>query len=153
DSKVRIWNVTDVETEGGRAPERILDGKIALLTQVEWGADGRQVYASSDGGTVMSWPVTPREPTVMVKGSGLTDRLTATAAAAGSRFAAAFEAPDGKTVLKVWDETGHVLFTTDADPAGLNTPLLSPKQVELTRDGTRLAYHSWDPSRMGGRPN
>ena len=60
DSKVRIWDVADVENGGGRAADRILDGKIALLDQVAWSADGRQVFASSNGGTVMSWPVTAR---------------------------------------------------------------------------------------------
>ncbi len=60
DSKVRIWNVTDVETGGGRAADRILDGKITLLDHVAWSADGRQVFASSDNGAVMSWPVTAR---------------------------------------------------------------------------------------------
>ncbi len=152
DSKVRIWNVTDVETVGGRAAGRILDGKIALLTRVAWSADGRQVFASSDRGTVMSWPVTSREPNVSVRGSGQIDRVTATAADAASRFAAAFEAPDGTTTLKVWDEAGKVLFTTNASPAGYNNPTLSPKKVILSRDGTRLVYHDWDPVGSGGKP-
>jgi len=152
DSKVRIWELTDAETGGGRAAGRILDGKIALLTHVAWSADGRHVFASSDGGTVMSWPVAGREPRIAVRGSGQTDRITATAAAASSRFAAAFEAPDGKTVLKVWDEAGHVLFTADVAPAVLTTPLLSPKKVELSPDGTRVAYHGWDSSRSKEKP-
>ncbi len=125
---MRIWDVTDVETGGGRAPIRILDGKIAVLTQVAWSADGRQVFASSDGGTVLSWPVASREPHVAVRGSGQTDRIAATAAAAGSRFAAAFEAPDGETVLKVWDEAGKVLFTANAAPAGHYHPPLQPQE-------------------------
>ncbi len=153
DSKVRIWDVTDVETGGGRAADRILDGKIALLTHVAWSADGRQVVASSDnGGTFMSWPVAAREPHVAVRGSGQTERVTATAAAAGSRFAAAFEAPDGTTVLKVWDEAGQVLFTADVASAGYSTPLMDPKKVVLSRDGTRVAYHGWDPRQVDGKP-
>ena len=145
DSKLRIWDAADVETAGGRAPIRILDGKIAVLTYVAWSADGRHVLASSDSGTVLSWPVASREPHAAVRGSGRTDHIAATAAAAAPRFAAAFEAPDGATVLKVWDEAGKVLFTANATPAGHSTPLSSPKKVELTRDGTRLAYHGWDP--------
>jgi WD40 repeat protein len=148
DSQVRIWNVTAVETGGGRAADRILDGKIALLDQVAWSADGRQVLASSDRGTVLSWPVAARQPRIAVRGSGRTDQITATAATAGSRFAAAFHAPDEATVLKVWDEAGKVLFTANATPAGRTTPLLSPKKVVLNRDGTRLAYHGWDPGGM-----
>ena len=123
-----------------------------MLTRVAWSADGRQVFASSDHGTVMSWPVTTREPHVSVRGSGQIDRVTATAAAAASRFAAAFEAPDGTTVLKVWDDAGHVLFTANVAPAGLATPLISAKEVELSRDGTRLVYHGWDTSRAYGKP-
>ena len=152
DSKVRIWNVTDVEAGGGRAADRILDGKIALLTHVAWSADGRQVVASSDNGAVMSWPVNAREPHVAVRGSGPTERVTATAAAASSRFAAAFEAPGGKTVLKVWDEAGHVLFTADVASAGYSTPLMDPKKVVLSRDGSRVAYHGWDPRQADGPP-
>jgi WD40 repeat protein len=150
DSKVRIWDVTGGEG-GGRAADRILDGKIALLTRVAWSADGRQVLASSNGGTVMSWPVASREPHVAVKGSGQTDRIMAAAAAAAPRFAAAFEAPDGATVVKVWDEAGKVLFTVNATPAGHATPLFSPKKVELSRDGSRVAYHGWDPGGMEGK--
>ncbi len=152
DSKVRIWNVTDVTSGGGRAADRILDGKITLLDDVAWSADGRQVFASSDRGTVMEWPVTANEPHVVVRGSGRTERVTATAAAAGSRFAAAFEAPDRKTVLKVWDEAGHVLFTADVAPTGYSTPLMDPKKVVLSRDGTRVAYHGWDPHQVDGPP-
>ena len=150
DSQVRIWDVSNVETAGGRAPVRILDGKIALLDRVAWGADGRQVFAASSGGTLLSWPVAPREPRVAVKGSGQIDRIVATAAAAGSRFAAAFVAPDRATVLKVWDDSGKVLFTANATPAGPTTPLFSPKTVALSRDGTRLAYHGWDPGDADG---
>ena len=150
DSQVRIWDVSNVETAGGRAPVRILDGKIALLDRVAWGADGRQVFAASSGGTLLSWPVAPREPRVAVKGSGQIDRIVATAAAAGSRFAAAFVAPDRATVLKVWDDSGKVLFTADATPAGPPTPLFSPKTVALSRDGSRLAYHGWDPGDADG---
>jgi serine/threonine protein kinase/WD40 repeat protein len=151
DSQVRIWDVTNVETAGGRAPVRILDGKIALLHRVAWSADGRQVFASSNGGTVLSWPVASREPRVAVKGSGQTERIMAAAAAAAQRFAAAFEAPDGATVLKVWGAAGNVLFTTDATPAGHTTPLFIPKKVALSRDGTRLAYHGWDPVGVDGK--
>jgi WD40 repeat protein len=176
DGKVRIWKVGGGESRGGLAPDRILDGKIAVLTRVAWSADGRQVFASSGGGTVMSWPVASREPRVAVRGSGQIDRIAATAAAAGSRFAAAFEAPDGTTVLNVWDEAGKVLFTANASPAGHTTPVLSAKQpasldrrtaaqvsagrttpllsakkVELSRDGTRLAYHGLDPGGVPGK--
>ena len=157
DSKVRIWDVTDAETGGGRAADRILDGKIALLTHVAWSADGRKVFASSDGGTLMSWPVAAREPDVAVRGSGQTDRITATAAAAASRFAAAFEAPDGKTVLKVWDEAGRVLFTADVAPAVLTTPLLNPKKVVLSprrdpRGLPRLGFEPIERETEGCRP-
>jgi WD40 repeat protein len=151
DSQVRIWDVTGVETVGGRAPARILDGKIALLDRVAWSADGRQVFAASSGGTLLSWPVAPREPRVAVKGSGRIDRIVATAAAASSRFAAAFVAPDGTTVLKVWDDSGKVLFTVDATRAGHTTPLFGPKKVALSRDGTRLVYHGWDPGDADGK--
>src|SRR5262249_22826720 len=139
DSQVRIWDVTGVEAAGGRAPVRILDGKIALLSRLAWSADGRQVLASSDSGTVMSWPVVSRQPHVAVRGWGQPDRIMAPAPAAAPRFAAAFEAPDGAAVLKVWDEAGKVLFTTSATPAGHNTPLLSPKKVELSRDAVAEA--------------
>src|SRR5262249_47931276 len=116
DSKVRIWDITGVETAGGRAPVRILDGKMALLSRLAWGADGGQVFAPSGGGRLRAWPVASRAPHVAVRGSGQTDQIAATAAAAAPRFAAAFEAPDGSTVLKAWDEAGKVLFTNNATP-------------------------------------
>ena len=150
DSKVRIWTITDVETGGGRAPDRVLDGRITMLTRVTWSADGQQVFASSDRGTVLSWPIAAREPHVAVKGSVLSDQVAATAAAPSSRFAAAFEAPDGKTELKVWDEAGRVLFTTDIAPAVHTRPFLNIKKVELSHDGTRVAYHGWEPGRADG---
>src|SRR5262249_1745903 len=136
DSQVRIWDVTGVEAVGGRAPVRVLDAKITLLAQVAWSADGRQVFAASSGGPLPAGPVAPADPRVGGKGSGQVDRIVAAAAAAGSRFAAAFVAPDRATVVKVWDDSGKVLFTADAPPAGPTTPLLSPKKVELSRDGT-----------------
>src|SRR5262249_54474589 len=55
DHRVRIWDVSNVDPGRGRAADRILDGKNAVLTRVAWSADGRQVFASSDGGTVLSW--------------------------------------------------------------------------------------------------
>ncbi len=87
-----------------------------------------------------------------MRGSGPTERVTATAAAANSRFAAAFEAPGGMTVLKVWDEAGHVRFTTDVASAGYGSPLMDPKKVVLSRDGSRVAYHGWDPRQADGPP-
>jgi serine/threonine protein kinase/WD40 repeat protein len=150
DSKVRIWSVTDVETGGGRVPDRILDGKMALLNQVEWSADGRQVCACSESGTVMSWPVTSRDPQVAVRGSGLTDWVAATAAAAGSRFAAAFDAPDGKRVIKVWDEAGHVVFTTNEASAFHDPYPLLHKRAVLSHDGTRLAHYSQEAGGADG---
>ena len=105
----------------------------------------------------MSWPVASHEPHVAVRGSGQTERVAATAAAAGPRFAAAFDAPDGKTVLKVWDEAGNVLFTANDAPAVPDPSSCSAKRVELSRDGTRLAYYGWEAGASGreaedGRP-
>src|SRR5262249_60132979 len=94
DHKVRIWDVSNFKVGSGRAADRILDGKNTVLTRVAWSADGRQVVAASDTGTVLSWPVAAREPRVAVGGSGQTEWIMATAAAAAPRFAAAFEAPD-----------------------------------------------------------
>jgi WD40 repeat protein len=135
DSQVRIWDVPNIESVGGRAPVRILDGKIALLDGVAWSADGRQVFAASSGGTLLLWPVAPRDPRVAVKGSGQINRIVATAAAAGSRFAAAFVAPDRATVLKVWDDSGKVVFTADATPAGPTTPSSAPRRSRSAATG------------------
>jgi serine/threonine protein kinase/WD40 repeat protein len=152
DSKVRIWNVSPGETAGGRAADRIFDGKLALLSQLAWTTDGRQVIASTDGGSVMAWPVGTHQPNVSIKGSGQIDQIAATAAASGSRFAAAFEAPDGKTELKVWDDSGKITFTANVTTAHHNTPLLSAKKVALCRDGTRVAFHAWDSPAATGKP-
>ena len=139
---MRIWDVTDVETGGGRAAESILEGKITMLDpgglECRWPAGLRvpATVARSCRGRSHS-----REPHVVVRGSDQTERVTATVAAASSRFAAAFEAPDGKTVLKVWDEAGNVLFTANGAPTGPPRLLSELQKVELSRDGTRLAYY------------
>jgi hypothetical protein len=51
----------------------------------------------------------------------------------------------GKATVKVWDRTGHILFTEDVALAPPITPLFNGKKVELSRDGTRVAYHGWEP--------
>ncbi len=148
---VRIWDVTDGGAGRVRAPEHILETKSARLGQLAWSADGRRVFASNHGGTVTSWPIA-REPRVLVEGSDRTTGVTATAAAAGSRFAAAFEDPDGKTLVKVWDEAGHVAFAATDAPAARDASAGSIRRVELSRDGTRVAYaaRDWNGSARRG---
>ncbi len=152
DGRVRIWDVTVGGAGGGRAPEMILEGRTAVLTHVAWSADGRRVSASGYGGTVMTWEVASRVPRVVVKGSERTASIAAAIAAAGSRFAAAFEDPDG-TTLKAWDEAGHVLFTVTDAPVGHKASSRSPIRLELSRDGTRLAYSAWEDAPGDGRGN
>ncbi len=153
DGKVRIWDVTDGGAVGSRPAERILDGKVAIMTQVAWSADGRQVFASGLGGTVMKWTVGGRDPGLVVKGPEHTKSVASTAAAASARFAAAFSIPDGKAELKVWDEVGTVLFArTDTSKSDTASSLIYRK-VELSRDGTRLAFLGRDADGVdGGHP-
>ena len=153
DGKVRIWDVTAGGAKGGRTADRILDGKTTLMSQVAWSADGRRVSTSGYGGTVMTWQVAAREPQVVVKGSDRSASVTATVAVASPRFAAAFEYPDGETILKVWDEAGKVVFTVTDRETG---PLTSDhrhhtRRVELSRDGTRLAYSAWTSASAQGK--
>ena len=146
DGKVRIWDVKTGGTKGGRVADRTLDGKITLMSQVAWSADGRRVSTSGYGGTVLTWQVASREPRIVVKGSEHSDHVTATIADASLRFAAAFEDPDGQTVLKVWDEAGKVVFTAtdrEAGPRSPPRPAIIPESLELSRDGMLLAYSGW----------
>jgi WD40 repeat protein len=144
DAKLRIWDVSAGRAKGGRAPDHILDGKITLMSQVAWSADGRRVSTSGYGGTVLTWQVASREPHIVVKGSEDSDNVTATIADASLRFAGGFEGPDGQTVLKVWDEAGKVLFTATDQGARPDTESYSTRRFALSRDGTRLAYSAWD---------
>ena len=45
-------------------------GRSRCWTRVAWGTDGRQVFAASGGGTLLSWPVAPREPQGRGEGIG-----------------------------------------------------------------------------------
>ncbi len=140
DSKVRIWDLTDERTRGRRAPERILEGKISMSMQLAWSADGRRISAAGYGGTVMTWQVASREPHFVVKGSEGTTDVTGTVAAASPLFAAAFEGSDSKTLLKVWDQAGRILFTKVDAPSNHAVTVSRSSKVELSRDGARLAY-------------
>ena len=141
DSKVRVWDVTNLRTEVRRAPASIFEGKTAIITQLAWSADGRRLLAAGYGGTVLTWQIASREPHILVKGSSQTDSIAATAATGSQRFAAAFENPDGKAEVKVWDEAGKILFTATDAPVGHNHSPQCSRKVELSRDGSRLRTH------------
>jgi serine/threonine protein kinase len=76
--------------------------------------------------------------------------VATTAVTAGSRFAAAWDRPDGKTEIKVWDATGKVLFSATDDRAGLEE-----RSLRFSRDGNRLAYTATNDyfDFMTGKPN
>ena len=140
DGKLRIWDIAENAANSARAPEHILDGKPPLVTQVAWSADGRRISTGGYRGTVMTWQVASRERRVVVKGTDQSKRVTATVAAASLRFAAAFEGPDDKTTLKVWDDAGNILFTTTEAPTDHDATSSSSCGVQLSPDGTRLAF-------------
>ena len=153
DGKARIWDVRAGGAKGGRVADRVLDAKTTPISQVAWSADGRRVSTSCYGGKVMTWHVDSREPSFVVKGLEHSASVTATVAVARLRFAAAFEVPDGETVLKVWDEAGKVVFTaTDQEagpPASATTD--NTRNVELSRDGMLLAYSGWTSTSADGK--
>ena len=108
DGKLRIWNVTDGEPGGGRAPEQILDGKTNRMTQVAWSTDGRRVSTSVYGGTVLTWQVAARHPHIVVKGSEHINSVTAAVAAASQRFAAVSRT----LMVRPWSRSGTTPATS-----------------------------------------
>ncbi len=100
----------------------------------------------------MTWQVATRKSSVVVEGSEQSKGVSATVAAASSRFAAAFEGNDGKVAVKVWDEIGDVRFTTTSPPTGPVASSQGFRRVALSRDGTRLAGFGSDASRVDGEP-
>jgi serine/threonine protein kinase/WD40 repeat protein len=141
DGKVRIWDVAGEGPKGRRAPARVLQGVGAPVRELAFSADGRHISAAGMGGTVLVWEVVVREPRVVVRQPG--GQLSATAAAAASaRFAAAWDAPERKTEIKVWDAAGQQLFAvTDVRPT---EDSFLDQRLRLSADGTRLAYSTVD---------
>ena len=73
--------------------------------------------------------------------SGPSKAIAVAGAAVGaSRFAAVFRVPRDKLEVKVWDETGKIVFGASEDLSRENT--YEPK-VRLSPDGTRLALVAW----------
>ena len=127
-----------------RAPDLILKGNNATVSQVAWSTDGRFVLASGQGGKIVTWQFLAQDEHLALKGSDETTWVGPTSAANANRFAAAFgtRRGPGKTGIKVWDQAGQVLFQT-TEPA-LDSPQnsLNDRAVKLSRDGTRLAYRA-----------
>ena len=142
--KVQIWDVTPDETRASRSPDLILKGNWAIVSQVAWSADGRFVSASGQGGKIVTWQILAQDEHFTLKGTDEATWVGPTSAASANRFAAAFETQRGlgKTEIKVWDQAGQVLFQT-TEPA-LDRPRISSsgRVVQLSRDGTRLAYRA-----------
>ncbi len=150
--KVHIWDVSPDETRATRTPDLILKGNWALVSHVAWSADGRFVSASGQGRKILTWQIQAQDEHLTLKGTDEATWAGPTSAASANRFAAAFETKRGlgKTEIKVWDQAGQVLFQT-TEPA-LNGPRISltRRAVQLSRDGTRLAYHATYQSRADG---
>ena len=142
--KVQIWDVTPDETRVSRSQDLILKGNWAIVSQVAWSADGRFVSACGQNGKIVTWQILAQDEHLTLKGTDEATWVGPTSAASANRFAAAFETKRGlgKTEIKVWDQAGQVLFQT-TEPA-LDGPRISShgRAVELSRDGTRLAYHA-----------
>jgi WD40 repeat protein len=151
DGKVRLWDVSAGGPKGSRAPARVLQGIGAPLHWVAFSADGRTVSAVGPDMTILTWEVVVREQPVVVRQPG--GKLVATAAAAAaSRFAAAWESSKAATEIKVWDVAGKVLFSAKDVSPGPYESLM--RYLRLSADGTRLAYSAVDhvSTRAAGKP-
>jgi WD40 repeat protein len=142
--KVQIWDVTPDETRASRSPDLFLNGNWTTVSQVAWSADGRFVSASGQGRKIVTWSIPAQDEHLTLKGPDEATWAGPTSAASANRFAAAFQTQRGigKTEIKVWDQAGQVLFQT-TEPA-LDCPRInfSDRAVQLSHDGTRLAYRA-----------
>jgi eukaryotic-like serine/threonine-protein kinase len=150
--KVQIWDVTPDETRASRSPDLILKGNWAIISQLAWSADGRFVSASGQGRKIVTWQIQAQDEHLALKGTDEATWVGPTAAASANRFAAALETQQGlgKTEIKVWDQAGQVLFQTTEPAVDGPRNSFSGRAVELSRDGTRLAYRATHRSRTDG---
>jgi eukaryotic-like serine/threonine-protein kinase len=142
--KVHIWDVTPDESRATRAPDLILKGNNATVSQVAWSTHGRFVSASGQGGKIVTWHILAQDEHLAPKVSDETTGVAPTSAANANRFAAAFgtRRGRGKTGIKAWDQAGHVLFQTTEPAVDSPQNSLNDRAVKLSRDGTRLAYRA-----------
>jgi WD40 repeat protein len=142
--KVHIWDVTPDETRASRAPDLILKGNKAGVSQVAWSADGGFVSASGQGRTIVTWQIQAQDEYLSLKGADETSWVGPTSATSANRFAGAFETKRGlgKTEIKVWDQAGQVLFQATEPALDIPGIILPRRAVKLSRNGTRLAYHA-----------
>jgi eukaryotic-like serine/threonine-protein kinase len=140
--KVHIWDVTPDESRATRAPDLILRGNSATVSQVAWSSHGRSVSASGQGGKIVTWQILAQDEHLAPKVSDETTWIGATSASNANRFAAAFgtRRGPGKTGIKVWDQAGRVLFQTTEPALDSSQNSLNARAVKLSRDGARLAY-------------
>ena len=149
DGKVRIWDVTEDQTRISRAPDRVLMGNSNSVHDIAWDADGRSVSSLGWTGKDLTWEIASREEGFEIQGPEETSAIATASADSTNRYAAAFETlrGEGKTEIKVWDETGKVLFGA-TEPAVENPrPSIKERRIRLNRHGTRLAY--WASYRYG----
>jgi serine/threonine protein kinase/WD40 repeat protein len=133
DGGVLVWEIADRQSRGSRPPVRVLKGSGALLRGVAFTGDGHRIRAITVDGKILTWEVAATDQKLVVREPG--GQLDETAACA-SRFAAAWHLSKGKTVIKVWDETGRVLFSTTETTLSRNMVTA----LVLSPDGSRLAY-------------
>ena len=125
---------------GRRPPEFSSGGNNLGLEQPAWSADGRLVKAYVLGGSVVEWRLPPRAARAVVRGPERGTFVTAAADAAASRFAAAFEVPNDRLEVKVWDEAGDFHFGATEDISAIS---LQFAKLRLSRDGKCLALLAW----------
>jgi serine/threonine protein kinase/WD40 repeat protein len=142
--KVHIWNVTPDETRATRAPDLILKGNNATVSQVAWSTHGGFVSATGQGGRIVTWQILAQDKHLTLKGGDESTWVGPTSAENANRFAAAFwtRRGPGKTGIKVWDQAGQVLFQTTEPAVDSPQNSLNDRAVKLSRDGTRLAYRA-----------
>jgi serine/threonine protein kinase/WD40 repeat protein len=133
DGQVMIWDIVPGQAGGSRPPLRVLKGTGAMLRGVAFSRDGRQLRGISTDNQILTWDLTQPDRKLMFREDG--GRLAETAACS-TRFAAVWHLPENKAVIKVWDETGKLLFST-AQTTGTNR---RTSALILSPDGSRLAY-------------
>ena len=123
------------------------------LRGVAWGADGRSISTSDMGGKFLSWEVTTQENRRSDARAGRATAFAPTSSEDPARFCAAF-ALGREIELRVWDQTGKILFTAKDEsfklPNGVGLQKTAEAEPQRRSPGVLRDEPRCDP-RLGDR--